>query len=175
MITPLSLPKTLIIFLPILALVINLNLMTLSRIILYLNPLLNLNMLNRSPIDFNKIDELELSLDKHLLEEEVFWKQRSREHWLKWGDHNTKWFYKKANYRRKKNEIKSICDCNNFWLENEKDIAHCFASYFSNLFASSNPSLAYMDCVLSKVKKLVTNDMTASSQPLLSKRKLNWP
>lgn len=37
------------------------------------------------PIDFTAVHSLERQLDKFLLEEEMYWKQRSRENWLKWG------------------------------------------------------------------------------------------
>lgn len=45
---------------------------------------------NDSGIDFSIIHVLEKRLDELLLEEEMYWKQRSREDWLKWGDCNTR-------------------------------------------------------------------------------------
>lgn len=41
-------------------------------------------------VDFTKIHAIEFELDKLLEEEEIYWKQRSRENWLRWGDQNTK-------------------------------------------------------------------------------------
>ena len=40
--------------------------------------------------------------------EEISWRQRSRELWLKEGDKNSKFFHKMANARRRKNFLSSI-------------------------------------------------------------------
>lgn len=39
-------------------------------------------------VDFNKIHAIEFELDKLLEEEEIYWRQRSQENWLRWGDQN---------------------------------------------------------------------------------------
>lgn len=44
---------------------------------------------NISSVDFDRIHGIEFELDKLLEEEEIYWKQMSREDWLKWGDKNS--------------------------------------------------------------------------------------
>ena len=47
--------------------------------------------------------------------EEVSWRQKSRELWLKEGDRNTGFFYKMANSHRRRNAINKI-KVNDIWL-----------------------------------------------------------
>lgn len=95
---------------------------------------------NNSPsINYDIIHEIEFELDKLLEEEEIYWRQRSREEWLRWGDKNTKWFHKKASMRRKTNEIKGIIDKNGCWNEEIPIIEETFIDFFENLFKSSKP------------------------------------
>ena len=45
---------------------------------------------------------------KWVLLEEVSWRQKSREIWLKEGDINTKFFHKMANTHRRRNQLNRI-------------------------------------------------------------------
>lgn len=87
-------------------------------------------------------------MDNLLEEEEIYWKQRLREEWLKWGDKNSKWFHKKANLRRKKNEITGILGLNGEWTKDPLLIEETFINYFENLFCSFHPDQNQIDLAL---------------------------
>lgn len=93
-----------------------------------------------SDILFKAEKDLELLLE----EEEKFWKIRSREDWLKWGDRNIKWFHNKANQRRKRNEIVRIRDDGGIWEEDMDKIGSIASNYFKNMFSSFSPD---KDCI----------------------------
>ena len=57
-----------------------------------------------------------------LHQDELHWRQRSREIWLKAGDRNTKYFHQRAKQRRGKNTIKGILDSQGNWCEDENGI-----------------------------------------------------
>lgn len=50
-------------------------------------------------------------------------------------------------------------DDSNIWQTGDEAIEGIFNSYFSNIFNSSNPSVAYIDKVIDKVNRKVTDDM----------------
>jgi hypothetical protein len=52
--------------------------------------------------------QIEKEMNGLLEREEIYWKQRSRIQWLKEGDRNTKFFHRKATWRRKKNNITKL-------------------------------------------------------------------
>ncbi|XP_057459108.1 uncharacterized protein LOC130749749 [Lotus japonicus] len=79
-------------------------------------------------------------LDSLLEQEEIWWSQRSRATWLKHGDKNSKFFHHKASQRRKRNMIELIRDDRGRKYEEDKDISSVLMDYFTNLFATSNPS-----------------------------------
>lgn len=116
-------------------------------------------------VNFDVIHGLEFELDKLMEEEEIYWKQRSMEDWLKWGDRNSKWFHKKATIRRKSNEIYGIVDDNGLWYEDPSLIENTFISYFENLFESSNPDLIAiensLDGLVPKVNQSMNNSLMA--------------
>lgn len=98
-------------------------------------------------------------MDKLLEEEEIYWRQRSREDWLRWGDKNTKWFHKKASLRRKTNEIKGIIDNSGCWNEDINIIEETFTNYFEHLFKSSDPNLDHIKSTLYGISPKVTQEM----------------
>jgi hypothetical protein len=60
--------------------------------------------------DLTKIRKLQEEVNKLLEHEDLKWRQRAKEHWLKMGDKNTKYFHSCVKARRKNNSIYSIVD-----------------------------------------------------------------
>lgn len=110
-------------------------------------------------VDFDEIHGIEFELESLLEEEEIYWRQRSREDWLKWGDQNSKWFHKRASMRKKKNEIKGIMDINGVWTEEQVKIEDTFIQYFQNLFSSSNPTKEKIEEILKNINPMVDKQM----------------
>ena len=54
------------------------------------------------------IADLKEEINSLLLSNEIHWKQRSRNTWLKEGDCNTKFFHKSATQRQRTNKIEEI-------------------------------------------------------------------
>lgn len=91
-------------------------------------------------VDGDRIKEIEKQLNAILMDEEIYWKQRSRADWLKKGDRNTKFFHAKASSRKRKNKIWGILDEDEKWTEEAEDIKRMFCEYFATLFTSTKPS-----------------------------------
>lgn len=58
---------------------------------------------NNQYMNGDKIKLLERQIDDLLLDEEIYWRQRSRVVWLREGDKNTKFFHIKASTQKRKN------------------------------------------------------------------------
>ena len=107
----------------------------------------------------SKIEFLAASkkLDDLLLKHEIYWAQRSRVNWRKYGDKNTKIFHSKASQRRWRNFIKGVRDQQNNWVKEIEDITGVATNYFESIFEASDCSR--MDECLSAVPQKVTTDM----------------
>ena len=72
-------------------------------------------------------------------DEEIYWGQRAKAHWLKEGDRNTKFFHAQASERRKQNTIVGIWDEHGRWCDDEDSIAQAALSFFDSIYSSSHP------------------------------------
>lgn len=70
----------------------------------------------------DSLNKAEDDLALLLQEEEIFWKQRSRELGLKERDKNTRWFHYRASYRRKVNRLVGLFHPDGRWCEEPCDI-----------------------------------------------------
>ncbi|XP_072073777.1 uncharacterized protein [Arachis hypogaea] len=85
-----------------------------------------------------EIMELEQKLDRAYLNEELYWKDKSRIKWLKEGDKNTSFFHEKFKARSKKNKIWRLKAENGEWTTSNATIAGVAEEYFKGIFTSTN-------------------------------------
>ncbi|KAH9748716.1 reverse transcriptase domain-containing protein [Citrus sinensis] len=110
----------------------------------------------------DEVQNLENQIDNILLDEEIFWRQRSRAEWLKEGDKNTKFFHSKASARKRKNRISGLEDETGKWIEDAEKIEQMIGVHFTNMFTSSNPSSNQIEAAVSGLNSKVTVEMTNS-------------
>lgn len=91
------------------------------------------------------------------MDEEIYWKQRSRADRLREGDKNTTFFLVKASTHRRKNKIWEIEDNQEKWLDNRDNIKREFCEYFQSLFRTSNPSHVQIQDVLTGIQPKMTS------------------
>lgn len=76
--------------------------------------------------------------------EDFYWKQKSRNKWLKEGERNTKFFHACAKTRKAKNMSVVIKDDHGVEKVGEENISSVATEYFIDLFATTN-SVAWKD------------------------------
>ena len=116
-----------------------------------------------------EIKRVENQIQNIIIDEKIYWKQRSRADWLKEGDKNTKFFHHKASTRKKKNRIWGIENSSGDWLKKAKDVEAEFDNYFTKLFTTTKPSQNQMDAALKGINPRVSAEMNESL--LLQRRK----
>lgn len=109
--------------------------------------------------DREELIQAEVSLENLLLEEEIYWRQRAKDHWLMNGDKNTRWFHNKASYRKKKNHIVGMEDRSGQWVSEFRQVEDTISEYFSSLFSSSNPDPMLIQESLRDVMVSVSDEM----------------
>ncbi|KAL5543567.1 hypothetical protein UlMin_007351 [Ulmus minor] len=111
---------------------------------------------NLSCHNWKEHQRLEKALDALRYKEERYWRQRSKDLWLKCGDRNSKFFHQKASARKSKNSITGLMDINEIWCDEEEGMAQIIENYFDTLFTSSSPSSVDFDRVLESIERKVT-------------------
>ncbi|CAL1377121.1 unnamed protein product [Linum trigynum] len=81
---------------------------------------------------------LKCNLDQLLIMEEISWRQKSREIWLKRGDKNTNYFHKMASYNRRRNLVSNI-RVNGVLVEGQEALKEAFVGHFNSVFIEDLP------------------------------------
>ncbi|KAL0357698.1 UNVERIFIED_CONTAM: hypothetical protein Scaly_1455500 [Sesamum calycinum] len=81
-------------------------------------------------VDRSRALQEKVELAKLILQEEIFWKQRSKNLWLKEGDRNSNFFHAKASYRHQINSIRRLRTLDGSWIESVEGIQRCILEYF---------------------------------------------
>ena len=84
---------------------------------------------------------LHLELNEWLEREELKWKQKSRDLWLKEGDRNSKFFHASTLVRRRRNFIIEIQLNNGQWIHSREDIEQYFAAHFQEVYQTTHPQI----------------------------------
>ncbi|KAK7273895.1 hypothetical protein RIF29_14962 [Crotalaria pallida] len=118
--------------------------------------------LDRSWESSETLEQRKLLISKmnELLElEEKKWKQRSKVHWLKEGDQNTKFFHQRASQRKRKNTVRRLKSNGGIEVTDEDGMGAITINYFSNLFDSVAPPV--VPEVIDVVEPRVTPEMNS--------------
>ena len=107
----------------------------------------------------NDIISIEKQIQRMLMDEELYWKQRLRADWLKGGAKNTKFFYAKASSRKRKNKIEGIEDISKIWQKDKNEVERRFCEYFQELFTTSSPGNDQISAALQGLSSKVTTEM----------------
>ncbi|XP_058784794.1 uncharacterized protein LOC131659630 [Vicia villosa] len=99
--------------------------------------------------------EAQREYNKILIQEEIFWKQRAKMHWLQYGDSNTKFFHRSATVRKRFKRIDSLMDETGAVVKEQEDLSRIAKTYFEELFVAK-PGL--YDPVLNCVQPVITQD-----------------
>ncbi|KAJ8767776.1 hypothetical protein K2173_020716 [Erythroxylum novogranatense] len=109
-----------------------------------------LAFLRRQPIlDMGLLRTAEKQYGELLLKNEVYWKQRSKQHWLAEGDSNSRFFHMMASHRRRKNLISRLQNNNGEWVDWNSGLPELIVNYYRDLFTPSHgdpgPLLQYVE------------------------------
>lgn len=79
-------------------------------------------------------EELEVVLDN----EELLWKQKSRNDWLEFGDKNSRYFHSQVHKRRHCNRILSLKLSDDLWSHDEVNIKEEVVGFFQRLYTEGD-------------------------------------
>jgi hypothetical protein len=108
-------------------------------------------------VDKSRVLALRERLHEMYEREEIMYKQRSRQDWLKAGDGNTKYFHTRASYRRKKNTVKRLRHAVGSICSTDEGMRAMARDFFIYLYATEGTH--GMDTVLNSFVHFVTDDM----------------
>ncbi|EPS73861.1 hypothetical protein M569_00896, partial [Genlisea aurea] len=118
--------------------------------------------------------QLRSELDGLLMQEEMFWKQRSKVHWMAKGDRNTAYFHACASARRDLNRISVIIDSEGQQHTSTGGIHSAIIDYFSGIFSSTRPTEEMLASTTQAISAGLTDSMKARLRAPFTKEEI-WP
>lgn len=116
----------------------------------------------RDDTSVHLIKENQKNLAEIYAQQETFWKQRSKQLWLKEGDKNSRFFHAAAKNRRATNQIKNLKNSEGVTVDWSTGLEDVITSYFTSLFTATNTEWStVIDRVLSKVNEEQNASMLA--------------
>ncbi|XP_062114673.1 uncharacterized protein LOC133825790 [Humulus lupulus] len=110
--------------------------------------------------------ETQALLFETLSQQEIFWRQRSKQLWLQAGDLNTKYFHASANKRRRRNQVVSLKDENGLLRDWDSGLEKVMVDYFQNLFFASCTNWGrILDCVPTSISEDINLDLIKPVEP----------
>lgn len=79
-------------------------------------------------------------------QEELYWSQRSRLKWLKFGDKNSRFFHATIVQRRDRNKLYRLKDKDGVWVEGHSKVMTAFEDYFRGIYVQAEGS-HNVDCL----------------------------
>ena len=132
----------------------------------------NMNLLHDMA---EEIQQLRREINETLIREEVMWKQRSRALWMRWGDHNMKFFHAMTTQRQRHNKIEGLWGADGAWHEEKEEVEQIILEYFSEIFSTSHPNIgeASLDAVKLRISTEMNNTLLAECKEAEIKSALN--
>jgi hypothetical protein len=78
---------------------------------------------------------IEKEMDELLYREEILWMQWSRVAWLREGDRNTKYFHRRASWRRRKNRVRRLRRQDGTWTADTGEMENMTRGFFQKLYS----------------------------------------
>eukprot|EP00253_Pinus_taeda_P016434 PITA_16434 len=125
----------------------------------------------------NKEWEIQGQLMHIKREEEIKWRFKSRQLWLKEGDKNTTYFHKQATARKIRNNVNAITDSKGNQHNNQEDIKRAASLHFKSLLTEDQEEIDYSE-LLQYLPKGITPGMNESLNREIEEeeiRKAIWP
>ncbi|GAU33843.1 hypothetical protein TSUD_393510 [Trifolium subterraneum] len=110
------------------------------------------NQNEEASMQYQELSERHATL---LIQEEGYWKQRAKMHWLQEGDMNTRFFHMSATARSKKKKVSKLIADNGTEVHTQEELSEVAKSYFDTLF---KPRDGDYDPVLNLIQLRVTNN-----------------
>jgi hypothetical protein len=92
---------------------------------------------NHNLSDSLRYNEVQENHARLLIQEETYWRQRAKMHWLKKGDLNTRFFHMSASARQKKKRIDKLVNEANIEVRTQHDLCETAKDYFDHLFQAN--------------------------------------
>ena len=110
---------------------------------------------SRDPVGIERFQKAQEQHAKLLVQEEDFWRQRAKMHWLKDGDLNTKFFHLSASSRHKLKRIEKLLNEQDIMVSNQVDLCGVAKRYFDKLFQAKGGA---HDQVLHLIQQKITDE-----------------